>query len=144
MENKEQLEKEHSSQMNEKAIERIKRESVEDEISAEKKEEVFFEDAEPVKIRDGKTYFIPPLTLKNARQLMKKLRSVNVDVIILNFLPSGDEVKDTERENDLYDILEMAFVNYPNVDRDYIDSYVDLEQARKIIDILIGLNAIKK
>lgn len=144
MENKAQLEKEHSEKMNEAAIERIKEESKKDDLSSDKKEEVFFEDTHPIKLRDGKKYQIPPLTLKNARQLMKKLRTVNVDVIILNFLPTGDDVKDAERESDLYDILEMAFVNYPEVDRDYIDEHMDLDQARETIDILIGLNQLKK
>lgn len=144
MENKTQLEKEHSEQMNEAAIERIKEEAAKDELTTEKKEEVFFEDTHPIRLRDGKIYQIPPLTLKNARQLMKKLKTVNVDVIILNFLPTGDEVKDAERESDLYDILEMAFAHYPEIDRDYIDENMDLEQARETIDILIGLNQLKK
>ncbi|MGA4519198.1 hypothetical protein ACPA0F_18230 [Solibacillus silvestris] len=144
MSNKEQLEKEHSSKMNEDAIKRIQEEAQKEEPTVNVSEEVFFEDTHPVRLRDGKTYQIPPLTLKNARMLMQKLRTVNVDVIILNFLPTGDVVKDAERENDLYDILEMAFVNYPEVDRDYIDAYMDLEQARETIDVLIGLNQLKK
>ena len=144
MTNKTQLEKEHSAQMNEEAIKRIQEEAAQEAPAVNVSEEVFFEDAHPIRLRDGKVYQIPPLTLKNARMLMKKLRTVNVDVIILNFLPTGDAVKDEERENDLYDILEMAFAHYPDVDRDYIDSHMDLEQARETIDILIGLNQLKK
>ncbi|MGM7682866.1 hypothetical protein ACSVDA_12000 [Cytobacillus sp. Hm23] len=142
--NKEQLEKQHSMEMNKNAVESIQKGEVHDEISNEEKEKIIFQDCEAITLRDNKTYYIPPLTLKNARILMKKLQTINVDVIILNFLPSEDGSYDTSRENDLYDILEMAFVNYPNINRDYIDEYIDLDQARTIIDILIGLNALKK
>lgn len=140
MTEKERLEREHSEMMNREAVERIKREAEE----LERSESAIFEDDVPIKLRNGKTYYIPPLTLKNARKLMKKLRSINVDAIILNFLPTGNEELDKQREDDLFEVLQMAFVNYPEVDRDFIDRYMDLETARKTIDILIGLNGIKK
>jgi hypothetical protein len=140
MKDKVQLEKEHSEMMNREAVERIKREAEE----LERSEAAIFEDDAQIKLRNGKTYYIPPLTLKNARTLMKKLRTINVDAIILNFLPTGNEELDKQREDDLFEVLQMAFVNYPEVDRDFIDRYMDLETAREVIDILIGLNRIKK
>lgn len=151
MSDKATLEKEHSESMNQSAVDRIKAEEEEEAKSLEAKkaeleakEAAIFEDDTPIKLRDGKQYFVPPLSLKNARSLMKKLQTVNVDVIILNFIPTGDVEADINREQDLFDILLMAFVNYPAVDRDYLDSYVDVETARKIVDVLLGLNAIKK
>lgn len=111
---------------------------------AQRIEAVFFEDDAKIKLRDGKEYIIPPASLKNARKLMQKLKTINVDVIILNFIPTGDEEKDKERENDLFEVLSLAFVGYPEVTREYIDEYVDVELAKKIIDILIGLNGLKK
>jgi hypothetical protein len=140
---KETLEKEHSESMNQEAIERIKQEEASKE-EIERREAVFFEDDEVIKLRDGKTYRVPPLNLKNARKLMQKIRTINIDAVILNFLPTGDEEADAKRQDDLYEVLQMAFVNYPEVDRDYIDEYVDLENARNIFDTLVGINAIKK
>ncbi|MEC0276806.1 hypothetical protein [Peribacillus frigoritolerans] len=138
---KTELEKQHSEKMNEEAINRIKKE---EELSIEEREAAIFEDDAVVTLRNGKKYSVPPLTLKNARQLMKKLRTVNVDAIILNFIPTGNDDLDKKREGDLFDILIMAFVNYPEVDRDYIDEFMDLETARNVIDTLIGINGIKK
>lgn len=111
---------------------------------AERIERVFFEDDEDIKLRDGKTYKIPPASLKDARALMKKLRSINVDAIIVNFIPTGNEEEDKRREQDLFDVLLMAFKGYPHVTKEYLDEYVDLDTARRIIDILIGLNGLKK
>lgn len=139
---KAKLEKEHAEQMNGAAIERIKKE--EGELSNEERESQIFEDDAVITLRNGTKYSVPPLTLKNARSLMKKLRTVNVDAIILNFIPTGDDSLDEQREEDLFDILCMAFINYPSVDREYIDEFMDLETARKVIDVLIGLNGIKK
>ena len=93
-------------------------------------------------LRDGKTYKIHPCTLKDARKLMKLLRTVQIEAIILNFLPEDDG--GTGAEKDLFDILLLAFKNYPHVDKDYIDNYVDLETAKQIIEIMIGINGIKK
>lgn len=106
-------------------------------------EKVFFEDDEEVMLRDGKVYKIHPCTLKDARKLMKLLRTVNIEAIILNLLPSEDGEEATS-EGDLFDVLLLAFKGYPHVDRNYIDNYVDLELARQIIDIMIGINGIKK
>lgn len=145
--NKEQMEKQHSEMMNKEAVERIKQETEKESISkkeADRIEKAFFEDGETIKLRDGKTYTIAPCTLKEARKLMKCLETVNVDIIILNFMPTDDPEADAKREQDLFDILLMAFKDYPHVDKDYIDNYVDLNTAREIIDTMIGLNGIKK
>lgn len=109
---------------------------------AERIESVFFEDDEEIMLRDGKKYKIHPCTLKDARRLMNLLKTVQIEAIILNFLPKDDG--GTGAEEDLFDILLIAFKGYPHIDRDYIDNYVDLETARKIIEIMIGLNGIKK
>jgi len=140
---KEVLEREHAEQMNKEAVERIKKEFLSKE-EAERIESIFFEDDAEIRLRDGKRYKIPPCTLKNARRLMQLLKTVNIDVIMLNFVPTGDEALDERRINELYEILEMAFVNYKEVTREYIEEYVDVELAKKIIEILIGLNGLKK
>lgn len=140
---KEVLEREHAEQMNKEAVERIKKEFLSKEEAA-RIESTFFEDDVEIRLRDGKRYKIPPCTLKNARRLMQLLKTVNIDVIMLNFVPTGDEALDERRINELYEILEMAFVNYKEVTREYIEEYVDVELARKIIEILIGLNGLKK
>ena len=143
---KEQLEKEHSEKMNQEAIERIKQEEEKDDSEAlrSEREAYIFEDDAELRLRDGKSYRVPPLSLRNARTLMKKLRTINVDAIILNFFPSGNSEADQQKEDDLFDILKMAFVNYPEIDRDYIDEYMDLETAKTTVEILIGLNGLKK
>lgn len=109
---------------------------------AERIESVFFEDDAEITLRDGKKYKITPCTLKDARKLMKLLKTVNIEAIILNFLP--DDEGGADSEEDLFDILLIAFKGYPEVDKDFIDSYVDLEIARKVVEIMIGLNGIKK
>lgn len=109
---------------------------------AEQIESVFFEDDEEITLRDGKNYKLHPCTLKDARKLMKLLKTVQIEAIILNFLPK--EEGGAGSEEDLFDILLIAFKGYPHVDREYIDNYVDLETARQIIEIMIGINGIKK
>ena len=105
---------------------------------------VFFEDDEEVMLRDGKTYRIPPLNLKKARRFIEHLKVINVDVILMNFLPTENDVNDTDRIDRLFDMLLMAFASYPEVTKEYIDEYVDLEIARRIVEIMIGLNGVKK
>ncbi len=131
---KEQLEMEHSQKMNEEAVNRIKGQQEEERTAA-----IFFEDDAQVTLRNGSTYNISPCTLKEARRLMNLLKTVNIDAIILNFIPD-----DETNENDLFDILLMGFKNYKEVDREFIDNYVDLTTAKKIIEALIGLNGLKK
>lgn len=132
-----------AEQLNQEAVKKFKEEA----ISAEESsyiESAFFEEAEKITLRDGRTYSILPASLKKARRLMQLMKTVNVDIIILNFVPTGDDEVDKEREDALFEILSMAFVAYPEVDREYIEEYVDVEIAREIIEVLIGLNGIKK
>lgn len=112
------------------------------ELEAE--ERVIFEDDEKVKLRDGKEYSIQPSSLKNARRLMKLLRTVNIDTIMSNFLPTDDEKDDENRQEDLLEVLKIAFVNYPDLEDEYLEDNIDLRTASDIIYILIGLNGLKK
>jgi hypothetical protein len=140
---KERAEREHSEKMNKEAVERIKHEALTPQEAA-RIESVFFEDDAEISLRDNKKYKIPPASLRDARRLMQLLKTVNVDAIILNFVPTGNEELDKKREDSLFEILLLAFKNYPEIDRDYLDRFVDLEIARKLIEILIGLNGLKK
>lgn len=156
---KARLEREHSQQMNNAAVERARRELEEMESQRENNntdkkevitkeeakriESVFFEDDAEITLRDGKTYKIPPCTLRDARRLMQLIKIVNVDIILMNFVPDGEGFSE-ERIEALYELLGLGFKNYPHVDEDYLDRYVDLELAKEIIDILIGLNGLKK
>ena len=104
---------------------------------SERIEKVIFEDGEEITLKDGKKYIIPPLTWKNARKLMKILKTINVDVVIVNFL-------DESREKDLMEAVKLAFVDYPEVTEEYLEENLDLVKISKILDILLGLNGIKK
>ncbi len=114
------------------------------EEEAERIERIIFEDDEEVTLRNGKKYKIPSANFKDARKLMKLLKTVNIEAIILNFLPTDDTEKDAKRLEDLYALMRIAFVNYPEVNDEFLDRYVDLKIARQIIDILIDLNGLKK
>ena len=109
----------------EETVEQV--EEKEEPITAEEAEyikKVFFEDDEMVTLRDGKTYRIPPLSLRDGLKLMEKLNGIDTSVIVLNL---------------------MAFKPYyPEMTTDYIADYVDLASAKEILDIMIGLNQIKK
>jgi len=110
---------------------------------AEIREKVFFEEDEKIRLRDGKTYYIPPLGLKDARKLMKKLNTIDNGVIIANLIPDGDD--DEDRYEELMDVLLMAFKPYySHMTVEDLEEYVDLETAKKIIDCMIGLNGLKK
>lgn len=105
-------------------------------------EKVFFEEDETVRLRDGITYKIPPLGLKDAKKLMKKLNSIDTSIIIANLIAD-------EEGNDNYDglleVLLMAFKPYyKHITVDYLAEYVDINTAKQIIDIMIGLNGLKK
>lgn len=141
--NKEALELEHSTKMNKAAVEKIKQEVL-SKTEADRVEAIMFEDDEEITLRDGKKYKVLPASLKDARRLMKLLKTVNVDAIILNFIATEDEVADKEREDELFSLIKLAFKGYPDIEQEYIEEYVDIEMARKIIDILIGLNGLKK
>ena len=140
---KEKLEREHSAKMNEEAVERIKKEMLTEE-EARQVEAIFFEDDEELRLRDGKKYRIVPCSLKKARRLMQLLKTVNIEVIVMNFIPSNSAELDKQREDELFEILMMAFTNYPSINREYLEEHVDINLAKKIINVLIGLNGLKK
>lgn len=107
------------------------------------REKVFFEEDEKVRLRDGKTYSIPPLGIRDARKLMKLLNTIDSGIIIANLIPESE--LDDDRYEELLRVLLMAFKPYyKHVDTDYLADYVDLETAKKIIDAMIGLNGLKK
>ncbi|MEC0180437.1 DNA polymerase III subunit gamma/tau [Paenibacillus peoriae] len=113
------------------------------EEEAQIKEKAFFEEDEQVRLRDGKTYYLPPLGLKDARKLIKKLNAIDSGIIIANLIP--DEPEGTDRYHELIDVLMMGFKPYYSwMTPEYLEEYVDLETAKQIIDAMIGLNGIKK
>lgn len=105
-------------------------------------EKVFFEEDESVRLRDGISYKIPPLGIKAAKQLMKKLNSVDTAIIIANMIEN--EAGDSHY-NELMEVLLMGFKPYyPDMTVEYLEEYIDIVTAKEIIDILIGLNGLKK
>ena len=139
---KAKAELEHSKKMNDEAVEKIKNEVLTQEQS-DSVAAVWFEDDEEVKLRDGKTYKIPPSSLRDARRIMDLLKTINVDYVALNFVPTGDEALDNKRIDGLFEMLEIALKPY-GLKKDYLDEKVDVVTARRICDILIGLNGLKK
>lgn len=110
---------------------------------ADIREKVFFEDDEKIRLRDGRTYYIPPLSLKDARKLLKLLNTIDSGVIIANLIPEGEDEED--RYDELMQVLLMAFKPYyKDMTVEYLEEYVDLDTAKKIIDCMIGLNGLKK
>lgn len=148
MSTKEELEAQKSAEMNEAAVARIKADA-DAQLNSEK---VWFEDDEKVKLRDGSVRTIPPLLFKDARVFMQKVKTVDINAIILNFAPGAN------RETDLYDILAMAFKDHPDIvsvgaqgddfvyipNQSYIDRNIDIRLARKIIDTMLDMNAMGK
>lgn len=140
-----------AQEMNEEAVARIKAEEKSKAAEAiARAETVWFEDDDQVTLRDGSVRKIPPLALGEARRFMNLVRTVNIDAIILNFAPGADNA-----EKDLYDILALAFRGYPDMVttkedgtlepiRDYLDRVIDIRMARKLIDAMLDLNALKK
>ncbi|MCG7320025.1 DNA polymerase III subunit gamma/tau [Brevibacillus laterosporus] len=113
------------------------------EEEASIREKVFFEEDEKVRLRDGKTYSIPPLGIRDARKLMKLLNIIDSGIIIANLIPESE--LDDDRYEELLKVLLMAFKPYyKHVDTEYLADYVDLETAKRIIDAMIGLNGLKK
>lgn len=103
---------------------------------------VFFEEDELVYLRDGKKYRIPPLSLRDGLELMKKLNSIDSSMMVLNLIDDGEG--NTKYET-LMEVLHMAFKPYyPEITKDYLADFVDLNTAKNILDIMIGLNQIKK
>ncbi|MGG1616579.1 DNA polymerase III subunit gamma/tau [Paenibacillus sp. NRS-1782] len=113
------------------------------EEEAQIKEKAFFEEDEQVRLRDGKTYYLPPLGLKDARKLIKKLNAIDSGIIIANLIP--DDPEGADRYHELIDVLMMGFKPYYSwMTPEHLEEYVDLETAKQIIDAMIGLNGIKK
>ncbi|MDQ0176236.1 hypothetical protein J2S08_002073 [Bacillus chungangensis] len=105
-------------------------------------EKVFFEEDDTVRLRDGITYKIPPLGLLDGKNLMKKLNTIDTGIIISNLI--ADESGEDHFE-ELLEVLLMAFKPYyKEITADYLANYVDIHTAKQIIDIMIGLNGIKK
>ncbi|ALP35575.1 DNA polymerase III subunit gamma/tau [Paenibacillus sp. IHB B 3084] len=113
------------------------------EEEAQIKEKAFFEEDEKVRLRDGKTYYLPPLGLKDARKLITKLNAIDSGIIIANLIP--DDPEGGDRYHELLDVLMMGFKPYYSwMTPEHLEEYVDLETAKQIIDAMIGLNGIKK
>jgi hypothetical protein len=105
-------------------------------------EKVFFEEDETIRLRDGRTYRIPALSLKDGRKLMKQLHTIDATVIISNLI---EDEEGNDNFDNLMSVLLMAFrPYYKDIDADYLAEYVDIETAKKIIDIMIGINGLKK
>lgn len=105
-------------------------------------EKVFFEDDDIVRLRDGKSYRIPPLGLKDAKNLMKKLNSIDTGVIIANMI---EDENGEDSYDELLEVLLLGFKPYyKEMTVDYLADYVDIGTAKVIIDTLIGLNGLKK
>lgn len=105
-------------------------------------QKVFFEEDEVIYLRDGKKYHIPPLSLRDGVKLMNKLNGIDSTVIIMNLMDDGNG---ETRFDLLMEVLLMAFKPYyKEIDADYLAEYVDLNTAKEILDIMIGLNQIKK
>jgi hypothetical protein len=143
--------KQAAQEMNDEAIARIKAEEQAKAAEAiARAEVVWFEDDDQITLRDGSVRKIPPLTIGEARRFMTLVKTVNIDAIILNFAPGADK-----SEADLYDILSLAFKNYPDMvtikedsslepKRAYMDRVIDIRMARHLIDTMLDLNALKK
>jgi len=146
--NKESLEREHAEKMNLETVERMKEEakspSKVEKLPPDQVASIFFEDDKEIMLRDGNVYKLTPCTLKKARRLMSLLKSVNIDVVMLNYLPSEDPDEDKRKQEELMEILMLAFSGYPEVTSGYLEEYVDFVSAKKIIEIVIGLNGIVK
>ncbi len=139
MTERERLEKEHSAKMNSEAVERIKKEAMTEEES-QRIEDVWFEQENSIKLLDNKIYKLHPARLKDAKRLMTLLGSVSMDVVILNFVDTGNPEADTNRINNFFEALTIV----TGLSKEYLDEYCDLEIARKILEYSIGLNGLKK
>lgn len=129
----------------EEVVQETKKEETPAPLSKEESEyieKVFFEEDESVRLRDGISYKIPPLGLRDAKNLMKKLNTIDTGVIIANLI-EGENGEDSYDE--LLSVLLMAFrPYYKTMTLEYLGDYVDIQSAKDIIDIMIGLNGLKK
>ncbi len=120
----------------------------EDEIESLTKDQAikiekdFMEDGEPIILRDKITYIIPPLLLKDAKKLMNKLETIDTDLIIINFIANDEGVT---KEDELFEVLLLGFkYNYPDMAAERLEEICDLQKAKEIINLMIGLNGLKK
>lgn len=104
---------------------------------ADRIEKAFFEDGQPVRLRDGNVYMIQPLVLKQARELIRDLGTVDINNIALNFL-------DDASEDNLMRLLMMGFSAYPEMTKERLSEICDLKQAKAIFVALIDINGLKK
>ena len=96
---------------------------------------------EPVKLKllDGKEYQFSALAFPDALKLADKLSMVNLVPVV--------SIMDKEQREVLLDILELMFsYHHPEITKEKLktEKIVDLSDIRKIIDIALDLNQIKK
>ena len=104
------------------------------EQESQEMEKVFFEEDEQIRLRDGKTYRLPPLSLRDARKLIKKLNTIDTGIILSNLMENEDG---EDHYDDLMEILAMGFKPYhKHVTADYLEDVVDVVCAKQIIDII--------
>lgn len=155
---KERLEMAKSQEWNEARVAEMQQEAQKETVEASAADEVitkeeadhiasvFFEDDAEVTLRDGKKYKIIPVSLKDARFLMGSLGSFHMEGIALNFIKEAtpaDNKRNAEMQECLMAVLMLAFKPYPEVTRDYIETYVDVRLASKIINLMMDLNDLK-
>lgn len=114
-------------------------------------EKDFLEEGEPIVFydrakREKLTFIIPPLTLKDAKAFMKLLKTIDIDFVILNFAADGEEGEDQkDRSSELYEALMLAFkYNYPEMTPDRLEEICDINKAKELISIMLGINGLKK
>lgn len=144
MAKKEQLELENAQAMNDEAIERIKNEAEETSRSTEESEDIWFENGRKIKLLDGKEYWIKPSKLGVGRRLMKLLGTISLDSVLINFLETGNEQADSERVNNLYEVLRTALYEYPHITNEYLDEHCDFAMVSQILNYIIEVNSLKK
>lgn len=127
---------------------RLQKEYDDSEAAKKAKEsaKIWFEDSVNFKLRDGSTYNIKPLTLRNARILMENIMYINVDHPIMTYIDISDEntlITAADRAEKLMDVVELGFKEY-NLSREYLEDNIDLRSVKELLDIYMDLNGIKK
>lgn len=139
---KEKLEQANSAAVNAEAVERIKQEALAAET--QKSEDAWFEHGLSVTFLDGKQYELKPIKLGNAQRLMRLLGTISIDVIILNFLDTGNPTEDEKRISDFFEAMQLTLSHYPEITREYLDEQCDIAIAKQVLEGAIGLNRIIK
>ena len=138
---KEQKELQHAKAMNDEAVARIQAEA---QTVTEKSAETWFETGKKIKFLDGKEYELKPVKLGHAHRLMQLLGSISIDIIILNFLDTGNPEADQKRIDNFFEALQLALSHYPEITKEYLDENCDVEIAKQILEYTIGLNRLVK